>query len=167
MSPLWDSNGSSPLARGLPLTAGYSESYGGIIPARAGFTMTQSPSALASGDHPRSRGVYVLMMVLVFCVHGSSPLARGLLVPKGVFGAEDGIIPARAGFTSTSTRAQRSWWDHPRSRGVYDRAWDDEGWAAGSSPLARGLPVLNATGKPEPGIIPARAGFTRWNLSWR
>ncbi|ERH20859.1 hypothetical protein HMPREF1979_03278, partial [Actinomyces johnsonii F0542] len=49
--------GSSPLARGLPLTAGYSESYGGIIPARAGFTYSHLRLRIPHRDHPRSRGV--------------------------------------------------------------------------------------------------------------
>ena len=70
------------------------------------------------------------------------------------------IIPARAGFTTTTTLATRVRTDHPRSRGVYTQAWDDEAWAAGSSPLARGLRGLPVPGGPGSGIIPARAGFT-------
>ena len=51
--------------------------------------------------------------------------------------------------------------DHPRSRGVY---WDSrlpEETAAGSSPLARGLPQPGGHLRDSRGIIPARAGFTR------
>ena len=50
--------------------------------------------------------------------------------------------------------------DHPRSRGVYTAHFLDGITAAGSSPLARGLPRLR--GAPPSGrrIIPARAGFT-------
>ena len=49
-----------PRSRGVyPLTAGYSESYGGIIPARAGFTYPLFGAGRARPDHPRSRGVYL------------------------------------------------------------------------------------------------------------
>ena len=70
------------------------------------------------------------------------------------------IIPARAGFTGSSSPIPGSTWDHPRSRGVYLYVEDGEARLAGSSPLARGLPrglELDGEGR---GIIPARAGFT-------
>ena len=51
--------------------------------------------------------------------------------------------------------------DHPRSRGVYTPALSGEATAAGSSPLARGLPVRMRIFPSPYGIIPARAGFTR------
>ena len=50
--------------------------------------------------------------------------------------------------------------DHPRSRGVYTSAAWAQDLDAGSSPLARGLPLDAARGLPHSGIIPARAGFT-------
>ena len=50
--------------------------------------------------------------------------------------------------------------DHPRSRGVYDLGVGTKGIGSGSSPLARGLLSTHAPPRPEPGIIPARAGFT-------
>ena len=50
--------------------------------------------------------------------------------------------------------------DHPRSRGVY-RSWPPPGACpAGSSPLARGLPVVAGLRWVAGRIIPARAGFT-------
>ena len=51
--------------------------------------------------------------------------------------------------------------DNPRSRGVYILTSDPMDDLPGSSPLARGL--LGVLGGPRaaPGIIPARAGFTR------
>ena len=91
---------------------------------------------------------------------GSSPLARGL--PDGVIwhGGAQRIIPARAGFTRRPIGRRLHHWDHPRSRGVYQEGIYQYGVTAGSSPLARGLPVeVLATGGPG-GIIPARAGFT-------
>ena len=53
--------------------------------------------------------------------------------------------------------------DHPRSRGVYFAGQDAINPPRGSSPLARGLLGRGRSGEGagRPGIIPARAGFTR------
>ena len=70
--------GSSPLARGLlhrPVPLGWCFR---IIPARAGFTSDSPSPALLRGDHPRSRGVYVVTNPEGIRSYGSSPLARGL-----------------------------------------------------------------------------------------
>ena len=50
--------GSSPLARGLLTIFGAWSGVAGIIPARAGFTLSSCRSARRTGDHPHSRGVY-------------------------------------------------------------------------------------------------------------
>ncbi len=70
-----------------------------IIPARAGFTWPPPRWWRAAGDHPRSRGVYMIVDRLT----------------------EDrvGIIPARAGFTLSVQDTGQPVKDHPRSRGVY------------------------------------------------
>ena len=70
--------GSSPLARGLPTGGGRVELDGGIIPARAGFTRSRWRRRARTGDHPRSRGVYLCFIGEVAERPGSSPLARGL-----------------------------------------------------------------------------------------
>ena len=54
--------GSSPLARGLLLVIHGVTTHGGIIPARAGFTVAEANSAARARDHPRSRGVYRQMI---------------------------------------------------------------------------------------------------------
>ena len=114
--------GSSPLARGLPSATGIAPMTSWIIPARAGFTVPLRDQVRPPQDHPRSRGVYLEPEVLDDGPAGSSPLARGL--PAGGLGDEaaPGIIPARAGFTPTATRAPPCTADHPRSRGVYTEA---------------------------------------------
>ena len=71
--------GSSPLARGLRSFRRWGPIGVGIIPARAGFTITALCACVSSKDHPRSRGVY----------H-----RRGCDRPPA-----GRIIPARAGFT--------------------------------------------------------------------
>ena len=131
-------------------------------------------------DHPRSRGVYRLVMFVIADSAGSSPLARGLRDRPNHGGHPPRIIPARAGFTQNPRWTSSSRRDHPRSRGVYSDNMPDGvdirdhprsrgvyGWAdgggpvtVGSSPLARGLRVSGPPRWPSSGIIPARAGFT-------
>ena len=101
--------GSSPLARGLRIVSL-------II---AGFTVRMVTLALLSTDHPRSRGVYCVCVVLVCVRVGSSPLARGLPIGTARIPAPRRIIPARAGFTDTADNFDTAVGDHPRSRGVY------------------------------------------------
>mgnify|MGYP001690869027 CR=1 FL=1 len=111
-------------------------------------------------DHPRSRGVYVCLNLIVASAAGSSPLARGLQQDNLKGDIEKRIIPARAGFTGRSMKGRPETWDHPRSRGVYAISCAPVTRVAGSSPLARGLPAQDARYRPYRGIIPARAGFT-------
>ena len=152
--------GSSPLARGLQ--PGHRVSYAalGIIPARAGFT-PRSPARDGAGtDHPRSRGVYAAAVVPAAQEWGSSPLARGLLDDHAHVPDPARIIPARAGFTSSSGTGRTTTTDHPRSRGVYQFQHPFVFKSLGSSPLARGLRDQGGPDRHGTGIIPARAGFT-------
>ena len=154
------SAGSSPLARGLLAGDPLGRRQARIIPARAGFTIIRHRQPLSLPDHPRSRGVYCGVWALPRPVTGSSPLARGLHLAVVVLAVRGGIIPARAGFTSSrSSRTSRAR-DHPRSRGVYCRYSVPINFMLGSSPLARGLRGHVAGPRRPPRIIPARAGFT-------
>ena len=162
MSPCRDGGGgSSPLARGLPPVGIAASLPTGIIPARAGFTTRASFSGSGLRDHPRSRGVYLAVTVGTAATAGSSPLARGLPHVGGIEVGETRIIPARAGFTLIAVVVTSGFADHPRSRGVYRSSTQPEGPSRGSSPLARGLPEREPASHGGPGIIPARAGFTR------
>ena len=152
--------GSSPLARGLRYRGQPSTGHAGIIPARAGFTTVMGRCEKSITDHPRSRGVYGLRHFYQRRKHGSSPLARGLLLEGAPRQAIVRIIPARAGFTCHSVTLHASPWDHPRSRGVYSTTAPNDPPLAGSSPLARGLLVISWRRSFLLRIIPARAGFT-------
>ena len=152
--------GSSPLARGLPTRRHACGRPSRIIPARAGFTPGRTPGRSRRSDHPRSRGVYLMVHLIASLAEGSSPLARGLLLRGQPYGVPLGIIPARAGFTRSTRRCPRGLWDHPRSRGVYFFPLRSEIIFSGSSPLARGLRGAPGVGSRFSGIIPARAGFT-------
>ena len=152
-----------------------------IIPARAGFTTPSSSGRSPGSDHPRSRGVYRILQEGLSPPPGSSPLARGL--PGGCVRRHQSgrIIPARAGFTDYDHDFRPRRADHPRSRGVYRDRQGRRILRAGSSPLARGLPLSAflrpsfthgssplarglqyrpSAGDSQLRIIPARAGFT-------
>ena len=152
--------GSSPLARGLRVISAGRISTPRIIPARAGFTCGTHPRPCSRWDHPRSRGVYRRSSWPRTSGNGSSPLARGLPDIRISRGGGRGIIPARAGFTGQVGFHLGVLKDHPRSRGVYANIDVEALAAAGSSPLARGLPGASGGGGPGHRIIPARAGFT-------
>ena len=152
--------GSSPLARGLHFRAPRRRPCNRIIPARAGFTSPIRPAGAGCRDHPRSRGVYVDCYHCHELLVGSSPLARGLLVPVRHPQHPTRIIPARAGFTCWLDRESRRLPDHPRSRGVYVTSRPCMTVSSGSSPLARGLRSGIPLGRAQQWIIPARAGFT-------
>ena len=180
-SPPRPDPGSSPLARGLRGIRPRDRHLGGIIPARAGFTPGRRPTPGRPADHPRSRGVYEKGAHHEANRPGSSPLARGLPAGphlsagrRGIIPARAGftppthiclsgarIIPARAGFTVGVVVSPHGETDHPRSRGVYLTFFVSGAPAAGSSPLARGLPRQGERRWEHRGIIPARAGFTR------
>ena len=152
--------GSSPLARGLLRLLSPTPRNTRIIPARAGFTVSDHGTQSGRQDHPRSRGVYPQTRSLLKGIFGSSPLARGLRAPLSFVDRLARIIPARAGFTAPRDGAPRWCEDHPRSRGVYAVEPVADLKFGGSSPLARGLLPGLRSGN-EPGrIIPARAGFT-------
>ena len=154
--------GSSPLARGLrPVEA----AIGGqprIIPARAGFTPARARDSRSTPDHPRSRGVYHADGRRVEGLDLDHPRSRGVYFTVVVrSGTGLRIIPARAGFTSTTDWRTAASGDHPRSRGVYAARSAAARPRGGSSPLARGLQATEDEDGLGDRIIPARAGFTR------
>ena len=153
--------GSSPLARGLlPFSQANQYNYR-IIPARAGSTYLPEEVTKFLEDHPRSRGVYLMISAFWLPRNGSSPLARGLLRRRRLILGGARIIPARAGSTLRLPRTSALQWDHPRSRGVYSTPRKEKPCWLGSSPLARGLPASLRELVERRGIIPARAGSTR------
>ena len=74
--------GSSPLSRGIPCRIGRSAFQLGIIPALAGNTTLYNPANMPVADHPRSRGEYIWHIGHLPARCGSSPLSRGILVPR-------------------------------------------------------------------------------------
>ena len=150
--------GSSPLARGPPYDWRVELEPVGLIPARAGTTMEASSSRTFTRAHPRSRGDHCRVIMSRMFIRGSSPLARGPPdVNQRIFDAS-GLIPARAGTTTSDCGCGRQLWAHPRSRGDHWRCGWWWGLRVGSSPLARGPRLLVQLLVRYIGLIPARAG---------
>ena len=72
----------------------------GSSPLARGLRTRGRRWARRTRDHPRSRGVYAAAVVPAAQEWGSSPLARGLQVLARCPADQEGIIPARAGFTA-------------------------------------------------------------------
>ena len=111
--------GSSPLARGTHSRLGDSPRSLGLIPARAGNTHRQHRVPRQHGAHPRSRGEHSRCSRIWVFRWGSSPLARGTLLAQTPRLLLLGLIPARAGNTSSTNRRSTRSTAHPRSRGEH------------------------------------------------
>ena len=114
------SRGSSPLARGLPGRGRRAHPGRRIIPARAGFTPHQSQAQKKARDHPRSRGVYLRILVTKEPNLLDHPRSRGVYASAS---AEDrywyGSSPLARGLHNAQNALISGGVDHPRSRGVY------------------------------------------------
>ena len=152
--------GSSPLSRGIPATQSRFHRVARIIPALAGNTPFENLLHFLAGDHPRSRGEYILTSPRATESAGSSPLSRGILHPRRSQRIQQRIIPALAGNTLSPDSEASFPQDHPRSRGEYILTSPRATESAGSSPLSRGIPFSVSSAPVSPGIIPALAGNT-------
>ena len=133
----------------------------GSSPHTRGLHVQALAHVAAPVDHPRTRGVYGVRVVVPCLVGGSSPHTRGLRPVASRREARGRIIPAHAGFTRTGPGRSRSRADHPRTRGVYTSPRPASMRQNGSSPHTRGLPGVHVTAAFGGRIIPAHAGFTR------
>ena len=153
--------GSSPLARGKPGMPARRESALGLIPARAGKTSTLVELVEALGAHPRSRGENSAAGDGFPPRGGSSPLARGKQLDFSSGPVALGLIPARAGKTSSRPPGRQTLAAHPRSRGENSTGPLPADGYTGSSPLARGKHDRSSVRQTRARLIPARAGKTR------
>ena len=155
-----DPEGSSPLARGTQSEAKKSESWKGLIPARAGNTDVKYRGINGDRAHPRSRGEHSEIRTKSTGDAGSSPLARGTRPAAPICAAYAGLIPARAGNTYSSFSDWLGIGAHPRSRGEHLMLLYVVPPSLGSSPLARGTLIFALMSDSSIGLIPARAGNT-------
>ena len=156
----WCCMGSSPLARGTPRAREVVLLARRFIPARAGNTSLGASRAGSSSVHPRSRGEHPIRSRPACSHSGSSPLARGTLLPPAFFRVRTRFIPARAGNTGHRISRPCPLPVHPRSRGEHLFPPFSKTPEIGSSPLARGTPVRSHGGRLGQRFIPARAGNT-------
>ena len=140
---IWLWVGSSPLARGTLVNSSGAGSGGRLIPARAGNTENQSACGSIHAAHPRSRGEHSSIPRMMTRAPGSSPLARGTLFQTPATRSQQRLIPARAGNTFAAAPVRTRAAAHPRSRGEHLCLGIWRYRQHGSSPLARGTPVLD------------------------
>ena len=152
--------GSSPHARGPPFFGYRNKTRKRIIPACAGSTAVQGILNKNPQDHPRMRGVHIVIDSHWIPSVGSSPHARGPLCMGDTITAYLRIIPACAGSTRATPGNVRNPGDHPRMRGVHIIGYVVAYVTGGSSPHARGPPTKQEAGVPYQRIIPACAGST-------
>ena len=159
-------SGSSPRVRGKRDHGLLRARPPGLIPARAGKTVTCCSNLSRSAAHPRACGENTMATPSVAMATGSSPRVRGKRRGDGREQHRVRIIPARAGKTAGRTRSPATSSDHPRACGENGVGSILARSRAGSSPRVRGKPPARTVAARAPGIIPARAGKTcAWRLS--
>ena len=115
------SNGSSPLAWGIPQYGNDPFLNSRFIPTRVGYTSKFQHSERFRPVHPHSRGVYAARKLDFWEAFGSSPLAWGIRlvevfreVSRVVHPHSRGVYPGMP----PKNKEKRS--VHPHSRGVYE-----------------------------------------------
>ena len=109
--------GSSPRVRGAGSKVLHNAHIIGIIPACAGSSCAHASTFLFGWDHPRACGEQVNKEREEMTSQGSSPRMRGTAEECLAGVTVDGIIPAHAGNSRTSSCASPRCWDHPRACG--------------------------------------------------
>ena len=110
--------------------------------------------------HPRERGEHSFLVRAPPMVTGSSPRARGTRHPARCCRTTARFIPASAGNTSRWLLAFPETPVHPRERGEHAESIRAGHDAYGSSPRARGTPMLAPWRVLTIRFIPASAGNT-------
>ena len=152
--------GSSPHVRGARAVRPVRCPNPGIIPACAGSTSALPKARPSPRDHPRMCGEHPSYMSRGRYEVGSSPHVRGAHHVDADGDTIDGIIPACAGSTETSTILTLPAGDHPRMCGEHLPRFAVKRLAQGSSPHVRGAHRHALRYRHSQGIIPACAGST-------
>ena len=152
--------GSSPRGRGKLTSLDLREVSLGLIPARAGKTITRRNRPRPSRAHPRAGGENSLRLESAAWSPGSSPRGRGKREGGHPGLARGGLIPARAGKTEACHSSRLPRWAHPRAGGENSCPSWPRATTLGSSPRGRGKLRARERGVNRSGLIPARAGKT-------
>ncbi len=111
--------------------------------------------------HPRGRGEHGELIGEATLHRGSSPRARGTLRLGRRYRGARRFIPAGAGNTDTVGNHRRSLTVHPRGRGEHSDTELAQQELGGSSPRARGTPLVEMRSQVSGRFIPAGAGNTQ------
>ena len=130
--------GSSPRVRGKLRGTRLPRGPRGLIPARAGKTWWTSRTSGSRRAHPRACGENRTGVVRVVKRVGSSPRVRGKPAHAPVPAPPGGLIPARAGKTSSMRKWRTSSSAYPRACGENPISWTKWRVIPGSSPRVRG-----------------------------
>ena len=153
--------GSSPRGRGKRKSNSYVLGVRGLIPAWAGKTSLVRWAIPSRWTHPRVGGENWHVPSWTASPPGSSPRGRGKHKYVGYRGGRPGLIPAWAGKTASTYRAQSAPGAHPRVGGENAGSNRGANRGLGSSPRGRGkhatAPEVALMGR----LIPAWAGKTR------
>ena len=152
--------GSSPLTRGKLTPEILRIRRDRLIPTHARKTATHRPGTRNGRAHPNSRGDNFWILPLAPGIAGSSPLTRGKRILGQGDTLSDGLIPAHARITSSSSPPGVKARAHPCSRGE-NRAGDLMDYdTSGSSPLTQGKRPVGDNSPVGERVIPAHAGKT-------
>ena len=110
-------DGSSPLTRGKPVSAGRRVCSLGLIPTHAGKTAYARRRPPSPGAHPHSRGENSRVSASAPSGMGSSPLTRGKHAHPRRRQDLQGLIPTHAGKTASRLAWASRAAAHPHSRG--------------------------------------------------
>ncbi len=159
--------GSSPRARGTLHVGDQLARVVRVIPACAGNTLQWLTAPAPSTGHPRVRGEHAPSSRACRNLAGSSPRARGTLPRSAIGAGRLRVIPACAGNTGTRMRLLRGRSGHPRVRGEHLVKRIRGHFDRGSSPRARGTPLVALVVLGVLRVIPACAGNTDSNDAQR
>ena len=138
-----------------------------FIPACAGNTCRGAAGTSSHPVHPRLRGEHAQCREVQQARGGSSPPARGTREQQTESRGIRRFIPACAGNTPSHFTLRTSPPVHPRLRGEHFGPWDGIDAFTGSSPPARGTPEVRAPAGVPVRFIPACAGNTLINPTFR
>ena len=131
-----------------------------FIPAGAGNTGLSQRMVSSDAVHPRGRGEHTTGATVVSISAGSSPRARGTPVRHRQHHHRRRFIPAGAGNTDLDCTACALPSVHPRGRGEHQTTVPLTVPYDGSSPRARGTPLVAVKNQRRARFIPAGAGNT-------
>ena len=152
--------GSSPRGRGKHHQEAVNANQDRLIPARAGKTRVFRVTVIVLSAHPRAGGENLSFGGLVPPDAGSSPRGRGKPFGMSRRSTSGGLIPARAGKTSTLISIAVRIWAHPRAGGENFKGMGQSIAQEGSSPRGRGKHDAATDFIRWTRLIPARAGKT-------